>query len=104
VDGIEEPSDAEIEDGSLLDANPFPWENFRDFTTKKASDVCLYCETGGGIFEGVCARENRHLLFATHPPPPLDSPTALFQPCSKSNTGVSVRAFYFLVSHQPIGL
>jgi hypothetical protein len=42
VDGIEEPSFAEIEDGSRLDANPFSWENFRDFTTKKASDVCLF--------------------------------------------------------------
>jgi hypothetical protein len=38
------------------------------------------------------------------PPPPLDSRIALFQRCGKSNTGVYIRAFYFLVSYQPIGL
>jgi hypothetical protein len=42
-------------------------------------------------------------ISATHPPLPLDSPTALCQRCSKSNMGVYTRAFYFLVPHQPIG-
>jgi hypothetical protein len=39
----------------------------------------------------------------TRPPPPLDSPPALFQRCSKSNMGVYTRAFYFFMPHQPIG-
>jgi hypothetical protein len=56
-----------------------------------------------GFFEGVCTLSNATANFRDPPLPPLDSPPALFQPCSKSNTGVSLRAFYFLVSHQPIG-
>jgi hypothetical protein len=52
---------------------------------------------------GCADRGISHLLFATHPLPPLDSPSALLQPCSKSNMGVYTRAFYFLVPHQPIG-
>jgi hypothetical protein len=60
-------------------------------------------ENGGGFFEGVCTPSNATANFCDPPLPPLHSPPALFQPCSKSNTGVSLRAFYFLVSHQPIG-
>ena len=32
VDGMDEPSFAEIEDGSRLDAIPFSWENFPEIT------------------------------------------------------------------------
>jgi hypothetical protein len=60
-------------------------------------------EIGRGFLEGVCTPSNTTAYLREPPPPPLDSPTALFQRCSKSNTGVSVRAFYFLESHQPIG-
>jgi hypothetical protein len=44
----------------------------------------------------------RPLIFATHPLLHHNARTALFQHCSKSNTGVYTRAFYFLVPHQPI--
>src|SRR5215204_859473 len=45
-------------------------------------------ENGGGFFEGVCGQGNQPFAFRDPPPPPLDSPTALLQPCSKSNMGV----------------
>ena len=60
-------------------------------------------ENGGGFFKGVCTPSNATANSCDPPLPPLDSPTALLQPCSKSNMGVYIRAFYFLVSHQPIG-
>ena len=60
-------------------------------------------ENGGGFFEGVCTLSNATADLRDPPPPPLDSPTSLCQPCSKSNMGVYTPAFYFLVSHQPIG-
>ena len=53
-------------------------------------------ENGGGFFEGVCTLSNATADLRDPPPPPLDSPTALCQPCSKSNMGVYIRAFYFL--------
>jgi hypothetical protein len=46
-------------------------------------------ELGADFSVGYAGKKTGHSLFATHPPPRLDSPTALFQPCSKSNTGVS---------------
>ena len=58
---------------------------------------------GRGFFEGCARQAMQPPISVTHPPPPLDSPTALCQRCSKSNMGVYTRAFYFIVSHQPIG-
>jgi hypothetical protein len=46
--------------------------------------ACVY-ETGSGFFVGVCTPSNATANFRD-PPRPLDSPTALCQPCSKSNT------------------
>ena len=60
-------------------------------------------ENGGGFFEGRAPPAMQPPISVTHPPPPLDSPPALCQRCSKSNMGVYIRAFYFLVPHQPIG-
>jgi hypothetical protein len=59
----------------------------------------------GADFSRWCAHPAaRPLIFATHPLLHHNAQTALFQHCSKSNTGVYVRAFRFLVPHQPIGL
>src|SRR5215204_4107137 len=74
----------------------------------------IYCQEGkrcmlvstkpGADFSRGYALPARRPLISAPPPPPLDSPTALFQPCSKSNMEVYTRAFCFLVPHQPIGL
>jgi hypothetical protein len=64
--------------------------------------ACIH-EIGGEFFEGVCAPSNASAHSYDPPPPPLDSPPALCQRCSKSNMGVYIRAFYFLVPHQPSG-
>ena len=56
-----------------------------------------------GFFEVVRPPNNATAHLHDPPPPPLDSPSALCQRCSKSNMGVYTRAFYFLVPHQPIG-
>jgi hypothetical protein len=49
-------------------------------------------ETGRGFFEGVCAPSNATAHFSDPPPPPLDSPTTLSKPCSRSDTEVYIRA------------
>ena len=46
----------------------------------------------------------RPAFLLTHPLLHHNARTALFQHCSKSNTGVYIRAFRFLLPHQPIGL
>jgi hypothetical protein len=78
--------------------------NSRRFTCPigQAIYACIR-ESGVGFFAGVCTLGDQVCISSDPPPtPPLDSPTALFQPCSKSNTGVSIRAFSFLKSNQPI--
>jgi hypothetical protein len=58
---------------------------------------------GADISRGCAHPTTRPPISASHPPPRHISPTALCQRCSKSKMGVYTRAFYFLVSHQPIG-
>jgi hypothetical protein len=57
-------------------------------------------ETGRRFFEVVCAPSTMTAHLHDPPPLPLDSRTALFQLCSKSNTAVCIQAFWFFVSHQ----
>src|SRR5215210_2565683 len=45
-------------------------------------------EIGRGFFEGVCASSTMTVYLCDPPPPPLDSPTAMFQRCSTANMGV----------------